>query len=54
MISEFLGFDEMQVLGNFTGKQLALIPFATGIAILFYYYVVQRPGEVKEQHVVTM
>ena len=47
MISEFAGFDEMQVWGNFTGKHLSLIPFVTGSLILLYYYAVQRPKEIK-------
>ena len=47
MISEFAGFDEMLVWGNFTGKHLSLIPFVTGALILLYYYAVQRPKEMK-------
>ena len=47
MISEFLGFDEMPVWREFTGKHLSLIPFVTGALILLYYYAVQRPKEIK-------
>lgn len=54
MIAEFLGFDEMQVWGSFTGKHLALIPFGIGALILLYYYTVQRRGELKNKQVVTM
>lgn len=54
MISEFFGFDEMHVWGNFTGKHLALIPFGIGALILLYYYIVQRPGELKNKEIVTM
>ena len=47
MISEFLGFDEVLIWRDFTGKQLALIPFVTGALILLYYYAIQRPKEIK-------
>lgn len=54
MISEFFGFDEVIVWNWVTGKHMALIPFVTGALILLYYYVIQRPNEVKEKHIVTM
>ncbi|HLG41143.1 MAG TPA: hypothetical protein VI461_15785 [Chitinophagaceae bacterium] len=54
MISEFFYFDEMIVWKEFTGKHLALVPFVTGALILLYYYVIQRPRELKEKTVVTM
>jgi hypothetical protein len=54
MISEFFHFDANIVWMDFTGKHLALIPFTIGAAILLYYYVVQRPKELKENQVVTM
>ena len=54
MISEFFHFDSMEVWGDFTGKHMALIPFITGALILLYYYIVQRPKEIKENQVVTM
>ncbi|MEI9807380.1 MAG: hypothetical protein WDO16_05565 [Bacteroidota bacterium] len=54
MAAEFFHFDEMIVWREFTGKHLALIPFLTGAAILLYYYVIQRPKEVKEKTVMTM
>jgi hypothetical protein len=53
MISEFLGFDEIIVWKEFTGKHLALIPFVTGALILLYYYVVQRPREIRLSKSVT-
>lgn len=54
MISEFLGFDEMIVWKEYTGKHLALIPFITGALILLYYYTVQRPREIKLSKSVTL
>lgn len=54
MIAEFFHFDEMIVWKEFTGKQLALIPFIAGALILLYYYVVQRPREIKEKTLITM
>lgn len=45
MISEFLGFDTMQIWRGFEGKHLALIPFIIGISILFYYYLFQKHKE---------
>lgn len=47
MISEFFGFDETIIWDEVTGKHLALIPFITGALILLYYYVLQRPKEIK-------
>lgn len=44
MISEFLHFDTMVLVGDYTYKHLALIPFLTGIIILGYYYVWWKPG----------
>lgn len=54
MISEFFTFDTMIIWREFTGKHLALIPFLTGALILVYYYLVQRPKELKMKHTVTM
>ncbi|MBL0154469.1 MAG: hypothetical protein IPP93_13680 [Chitinophagaceae bacterium] len=45
MISEFFGFDENIIGGFITGKQLALIPFFSGAAILFMLL----PGTKKER-----
>ena len=42
MISEFYGFDENTVWQGWEGRHIALIPFFIGIAILAYYYLVQR------------
>jgi hypothetical protein len=47
MISEFFHFDEAIVWREFTGKQMALIPFFTGALILLYYYAILRPRELK-------
>lgn len=54
MISEFLGFDGIIIWKEFTGKHLALIPFVTGALILFYYYAVQRPKELKMKKAITL
>ncbi len=54
MISEFFGFDEAQVLGPYEGKHIAMIPFTIGVLILAWYYLVQRPKEVKSEETVTM
>jgi hypothetical protein len=54
MVSEFLGFDEVIIWKEFTGKHMALIPFIAGALTLFYYYAVQRPREMKLHKVTTM
>ena len=53
MVSEFFGFDEKLIAG-YEGKYIAVIPFLTGIAILLYYYLIQRPLELKKQRGITM
>jgi len=42
MVSEFLGFDERIIYGTITYKQLALIPFFSGVLALAYYYLYWR------------
>ena len=54
MISEFFGFDTVDVWNGFAGKHLALIPFAIGIFILLYYYIFQKKHEEREAQMVTM
>ncbi len=54
MISEFFHFDEYKVYGEWTGKHMALIPFLIGAAILLYYYMIQRPKEIREHKTTTM
>ena len=54
MISEFFGFDDDLILGDVTGKHMALLPFTIGAVILLYYYVIQRPKELKQKSLVTM
>ncbi|HEY0040654.1 MAG TPA: hypothetical protein VGB71_08330 [Flavisolibacter sp.] len=54
MISEFFHFDTAPVWGMFTGKHLALIPFTTGVLILAYYYLFQKPKEKEEDQVATL
>lgn len=43
MISEFFEFDEQIVFGDITFKYVAIIPFAIGILLLAYYYLLWRP-----------
>ena len=54
MISEFFHFDDVLVWKEFTGKHVALVPFFTGALILLYYYIIERPRELKMKHTVTM
>jgi len=43
MISEFFEFDTRHLWGGYTYKHLAIIPFAIGILLLVYYYIVWKP-----------
>lgn len=43
MISEFLHFDSLAVIGGVTYKHLAILPFAMGIGVLGYYYIWWKP-----------
>jgi hypothetical protein len=43
MVSEFLGFDDKILFGDYTYKHLALLPFVTGILILAFYYLIWKP-----------
>ena len=43
MISEFLHFDSLPLIGDITYKHLAFIPFSMGIVILGYYYIWWKP-----------
>ena len=54
MISEFFGFDEAKVFGSYEGKHIAMIPFIIGVLILAWYYLIERPKEVKRRQAVTM
>ncbi|MBL7764099.1 MAG: hypothetical protein JNL23_11790 [Chitinophagaceae bacterium] len=54
MISEFFAFDTVHIWHGYEGKHLALIPFGIGALILAWYYIIQRPKELKEHHSVTM
>lgn len=49
MISEFFGFDDRVVIGHFTGKEVAIIPFALGILCLAYYYLIIFPKEIRHK-----
>jgi hypothetical protein len=48
MISEFLEFDTDIVIGSITYKHISVIPFAIGILILAYYYILWKPRHVEE------
>ncbi len=54
MISEFFHFDDMHVWSGFTGKHLALVPFAIGVLLLLNYYLLQRPREATAHKVSTL
>jgi hypothetical protein len=54
MISEFFGFDDVTILNNYEGKHLAMIPFLIGVAILGWYYLIERRKEKNKEGVVTM
>ena len=43
MISEFFHFDTNPLLGNYTYKHLAIIPFLLGICCLAFYYLAWKP-----------
>jgi hypothetical protein len=43
MISEFFAFDSRHLFAEYTFKHLAIIPFAIGILLLVYYYIIWRP-----------
>ncbi|WP_225321377.1 hypothetical protein [Rhizosphaericola mali] len=43
MLSEFFGFDTKIIIGKITYKELALIPFFTGVLILAFYYLIWYP-----------
>ena len=54
MLSEFFGFDTVRIGTLTDGKHLAIIPFGIGLAILAYYYLVQKPREVRAAQVTTL
>jgi hypothetical protein len=54
MVSEFYGFDEMPIWSGYEGKHLAMLPFLSGVLILMYYYLIQRPKEIRKQEAVTL
>jgi hypothetical protein len=43
MCSEFIGIDNQILFRSTTIKQLAMIPFLTGVLILGYYYLWYHP-----------
>ena len=54
MISEFYGFDEVAIWNGYEGKHIAMIPFVIGIVILAWYYIFERPKEMRKEKVVTL
>jgi hypothetical protein len=48
MCSEFFGVDAQVVFGTVTVKELAMIPFITGVLILAYYYLIHKPRHKQE------
>ena len=54
MLSEFFGFDTVRIGTITDGKHLAIIPFSIGLAILAYYYLVQKPRETSVEQVATL
>jgi hypothetical protein len=54
MLSEFFGFDTVRIGTITDGKHLAIIPFGIGLAILAYYYLVQKPREARAEQVATL
>lgn len=54
MSSEFFGFDTMRIGTLTDGKHLAIIPFGIGLAILLYYYLVQKPRETRSAQTATL
>ena len=43
MVSEFLHFDTYPLMGEYTFKHLAILPFIIGILVLAYYYIWWKP-----------
>ncbi|MDB5201761.1 MAG: hypothetical protein JWQ27_1170 [Ferruginibacter sp.] len=43
MVSEFFVFDSYPVWGDYSFKDLSIIPFAAGILILAFYYIWYKP-----------
>ena len=54
MISEFFAFDSIKIWGEITGKNLALVPFLSGLLTLMYYYLILRPKEIRQHKEVTL
>lgn len=48
MITEFIHLDSTTLGGGFTYKQLALIPFITGLIIVMFYYIIWKPKHPEE------
>lgn len=54
MASKFFRFDTVAVALGVTGKHLALVLFLSGLSILPYHYLVQKPHEARESQVVSL
>lgn len=48
MVTEFLRIDNQLVIGDFSCKHLALIPFTIGLLILGFYYLIWKPKHPQE------
>ena len=48
MISEFFHFDDHIVFSSITFRDLTVVPFAIGILILAYYYILWAPQHAKQ------
>ena len=48
MISEFFKFDALPLIGDYTYKHLAIIPFTMGILFLAFYYIFWKPKHKEE------
>ena len=48
MVSEFFNFESKPLSGDYTYKHLAILPFATGILFLAFYYIIWKPRHKNE------
>jgi hypothetical protein len=54
MVSEFFGFDEAHIVAGYEAKHIAMIPFLIGVVVLAYYYIIQRPKDIRKQQPVSL
>lgn len=48
MVSEFFHFESKPLFGDYAYKHLAILPFATGILFLAFYYIIWKPRHKNE------